>query len=39
MKSILTQSTLDALCEKYYIPDVVHPELPGPNDRIQNSPT
>ncbi|GJS39729.1 hypothetical protein Tco_0564772 [Tanacetum coccineum] len=39
MKSVLTQSALDVLCEKYYIPDVVHPQLPGPNDRIHNSPT
>ncbi|GJW25571.1 hypothetical protein Tco_0039382 [Tanacetum coccineum] len=39
MKSILTQSALDALCEKFHIPDTVHPELPGPNDRIRNSPT
>ncbi|GKB45675.1 hypothetical protein Tco_0896428 [Tanacetum coccineum] len=36
MKSILTQSALDALCEKFHIPDV-HPELPGRNDRIRNS--
>ncbi|GJS76014.1 hypothetical protein Tco_0725895 [Tanacetum coccineum] len=39
MKSILTQSDLDAMCEKFHIPDTVHPELPGPNDRIRNSPT
>nr|GEU55628.1 appr-1-p processing [Tanacetum cinerariifolium] len=39
MKSILTQSALDALCEKFHIPDIVHPELPEPNDRIRNSPT
>ncbi|GKC60366.1 hypothetical protein Tco_1087964 [Tanacetum coccineum] len=39
VKSILTQSALDALCEKFYIPDVVHPELPGHNNRIRNSPT
>ncbi|GKC16214.1 hypothetical protein Tco_1012996 [Tanacetum coccineum] len=39
VKSILTQSALDALCEKFYIPDIVHPELPGRNDRIRNSPT
>nr|GEU68651.1 hypothetical protein [Tanacetum cinerariifolium] len=39
IKSILTQSALDALYEKYHIPDNVHPELPGPNDRIRNSPT
>nr|GFA76270.1 hypothetical protein [Tanacetum cinerariifolium] len=34
VKCILTQSALDALCEKYYILDVVHPVLPGLNDRI-----
>nr|GEX67996.1 hypothetical protein [Tanacetum cinerariifolium] len=39
VKSILTQSALDALCEKYYILDDVHPELLGRNDRIHNSPT
>ncbi|GKC54986.1 hypothetical protein Tco_1077731 [Tanacetum coccineum] len=38
MKSVLTQSALDALCERFHIPDVVHPELPGRNDRIRNSP-
>ncbi|GKF45798.1 hypothetical protein Tco_0135600 [Tanacetum coccineum] len=36
MKSVLTQYALDALCEKFHIPDV-HPELPGRNDRILNS--
>ncbi|GJY17007.1 hypothetical protein Tco_0387429 [Tanacetum coccineum] len=25
MRSVLTQSALDALCEKFHIPDVVHP--------------
>ncbi|GKB05407.1 hypothetical protein Tco_0833602, partial [Tanacetum coccineum] len=39
LKSVLTQSALDALCEKFYIPDAVHPELPGPNAIIRNSPT
>nr|GEU55629.1 transposase (putative), gypsy type [Tanacetum cinerariifolium] len=39
MKSILTQSALDALCEKFHIPDIVHLELPKPNDKIRNSPT
>ncbi|GJY17191.1 hypothetical protein Tco_0388682 [Tanacetum coccineum] len=39
MKSVLTQSALDALCEKFHIPDVVHSELPGRNDNICNSPT
>nr|GEW12771.1 inactive protein kinase SELMODRAFT_444075 [Tanacetum cinerariifolium] len=39
VKSIVTQSALDALWEKFYIPDVFHPELPGHNDRIHNIPT
>ncbi|GKA96972.1 hypothetical protein Tco_0824866 [Tanacetum coccineum] len=39
MKSVLTLSALDALCEKYHIPDVVYPELPGRKDRICNSST
>ncbi|GJT04604.1 hypothetical protein Tco_0839066 [Tanacetum coccineum] len=38
MKSILTQSALDVLCEKFHIPNTVHTELPGHNDRIRNSP-
>ncbi|GJR42663.1 hypothetical protein Tco_1310766 [Tanacetum coccineum] len=29
----------DALCEKFHIPNTVHPELPGHNDRIRSSPT
>nr|GEW40716.1 hypothetical protein [Tanacetum cinerariifolium] len=29
----------DTLCEKFHIPNIVHPELPGCNDRIRNSPT
>ncbi|GJY71275.1 hypothetical protein Tco_0474978 [Tanacetum coccineum] len=39
MKSSLTQSALDALCEKFHIPQTVHPDLPGRNQRIRNSPT
>ncbi|GKA90647.1 hypothetical protein Tco_0812517 [Tanacetum coccineum] len=39
LKSVLTQSSLDDLCEKYYIPDAVHPKLPSPNARIRRSPT
>ncbi|GJY72437.1 hypothetical protein Tco_0476140, partial [Tanacetum coccineum] len=38
IKSILTQSALDALCEKFHIPHIVHPELPGRNSRTRNSP-
>ncbi|GJR55335.1 hypothetical protein Tco_1405856 [Tanacetum coccineum] len=37
LKSVLTQSALDDLCEKYFIPDVVHPELPSPNSRIHRN--
>nr|GEW22384.1 hypothetical protein [Tanacetum cinerariifolium] len=36
--SQVKQSALDALCERFHIPDVVHPELPGHNDKILNSP-
>ncbi|GJU64884.1 hypothetical protein Tco_1246719 [Tanacetum coccineum] len=39
MKSTLTQSALDALCEKFHIPNTVHLKLPGRNNRIRNSPT
>ncbi|GJW42151.1 hypothetical protein Tco_0070950 [Tanacetum coccineum] len=39
IKSILTQSGLDELCEKFHIPPTVHSELPGHNSRIRNSPT
>nr|GEW91871.1 putative transposase (putative), gypsy type [Tanacetum cinerariifolium] len=39
IKSILTQSALDALCEKFHIPRTIHLELPGRNSRICNSPT
>ncbi|GJQ95573.1 hypothetical protein Tco_0006712 [Tanacetum coccineum] len=39
IKSTLTQSALDALCEKFHIPNTVHPELPGHNNWIRNSPT
>ncbi|GJV67749.1 hypothetical protein Tco_1483258 [Tanacetum coccineum] len=39
IKSTLTQSALDALCEKFHIPDIVHPELPSRNNRIRNSST
>nr|GEW89217.1 hypothetical protein [Tanacetum cinerariifolium] len=39
LKSILTQSAIEALCEKYYICEAVHLELPNRNDRIRNTPT
>nr|GEU44549.1 copia protein [Tanacetum cinerariifolium] len=37
--SNLTQKALDAFCQKYHIPNTVHPELPHPNQNIRNSPT
>ncbi|GKD93950.1 hypothetical protein Tco_1373787, partial [Tanacetum coccineum] len=36
--STLTQAALDAFCQKYHIPDVVHPELPAPNQSIHYIP-
>nr|GFA39304.1 transposase (putative), gypsy type [Tanacetum cinerariifolium] len=38
IKSVLTHSALYALCERFHIPDLVHPELPGHSDKILNSP-
>nr|GEV35284.1 transposase (putative), gypsy type [Tanacetum cinerariifolium] len=39
LKFVLTQSALNDLCEKNYIPNAVYPELPGLNARIRRSPT
>ncbi|GKC96011.1 hypothetical protein Tco_1161453 [Tanacetum coccineum] len=36
--STLTQTALDVFCQNYHIPDTIHPELPGPNQNIRNSP-
>ncbi|GKB26159.1 hypothetical protein Tco_0865560 [Tanacetum coccineum] len=36
---VVVEDLSDALCEKFHIPDTVHPELPGRNNRIRNSPT
>ncbi|GJU34401.1 hypothetical protein Tco_1182755 [Tanacetum coccineum] len=38
VRSTLTQAALDAFCQKYHIPDVVHPKLPAPNQSIHYSP-
>ncbi|GJS57934.1 hypothetical protein Tco_0652718 [Tanacetum coccineum] len=38
VKSTLTQTALNTFCQKYHIPDIVHPELLGPNQNIRNSP-
>ncbi|GKE12599.1 hypothetical protein Tco_1416150, partial [Tanacetum coccineum] len=37
MNSILTQTAVDALCEKYHIPATIHHQLLGPNHRICDS--
>ncbi|GJQ91352.1 hypothetical protein Tco_0002491 [Tanacetum coccineum] len=37
--STLTQAALDAFCQKYHIPDTVHPELPALNQSIHDNPT
>ncbi|GJR65750.1 hypothetical protein Tco_0011815 [Tanacetum coccineum] len=37
-RSTLTQAVLDAFCQKYHIPDTVHPELPARNQSIHDSP-
>ncbi|GJT16200.1 RNA-directed DNA polymerase, eukaryota, reverse transcriptase zinc-binding domain protein [Tanacetum coccineum] len=37
IRHVLTQPAFDALCEKYHIPPIVHPELPY-RSRIHNSP-
>nr|GEX64688.1 transposase (putative), gypsy type [Tanacetum cinerariifolium] len=35
---MLTQAALDAFCQKYHIPDVVHHEFYAPNQSIHDSP-
>ncbi|GKC19126.1 hypothetical protein Tco_1021276 [Tanacetum coccineum] len=37
VKSTLTQAALDAFCQNYHIPNIVHPELPAPNQSIHDS--
>ncbi|GJU81708.1 hypothetical protein Tco_1284073 [Tanacetum coccineum] len=38
IKSVLNQKTLDAFCRKFHILECVHPELPGRNPTIHESP-
>ncbi|GJS19433.1 hypothetical protein Tco_0448065 [Tanacetum coccineum] len=38
VKSTLTQTALDAFCQKCHIHDDVHPELPTPDQSIHDSP-
>nr|GEV55004.1 hypothetical protein [Tanacetum cinerariifolium] len=37
--SVLTQKGLEVFCESFHIPDVVHPQLPSPNQTIHEMPT
>ncbi|GJY42894.1 hypothetical protein Tco_0431107 [Tanacetum coccineum] len=38
IKCVLTQENLDAVCSKYFVPEEVHPQLPGPNDTMHERP-
>nr|GEY58957.1 transposase (putative), gypsy type [Tanacetum cinerariifolium] len=39
IRSVLTQKGLEVFCEAFHIPDVVHPQLPSPNQTIHEMPT
>nr|GFB34299.1 hypothetical protein [Tanacetum cinerariifolium] len=39
IKFVLTQKALTIFCETYHIPDEVHPQLPSPNQTIQEIPS
>ncbi|GJW97941.1 hypothetical protein Tco_0179749 [Tanacetum coccineum] len=39
IKSVLTQKALKIVCETFYIPNKVHPQLPSPNQTIHEMPT
>ncbi|GJV43680.1 hypothetical protein Tco_1428216 [Tanacetum coccineum] len=34
IKCVLTQEHLDAVCSKYFVPEEIHPQLPGPDDTM-----
>ncbi|GJT72135.1 hypothetical protein Tco_1031421 [Tanacetum coccineum] len=38
VKRVLTQKALDAFCNKFYIPEEVHPVLPNQNDTMHERP-
>ncbi|GKE24791.1 hypothetical protein Tco_1436303, partial [Tanacetum coccineum] len=38
IKCVLTPENLDAVCSKYFVPEEVHPQLPGPNDTMHERP-
>ncbi|GJY75110.1 hypothetical protein Tco_0480226 [Tanacetum coccineum] len=39
IRCVLTQKTLDAFCDKFHIPEEVHPVLPNQNDTMHGRPT
>ncbi|GJW32111.1 hypothetical protein Tco_0052143 [Tanacetum coccineum] len=38
IKCVLTQEHLNSVCSKYFVPEEVHPQLPGPNDTMHERP-
>nr|GEX86484.1 hypothetical protein [Tanacetum cinerariifolium] len=38
VKCVLTQKALDAFCNKFYVPEEVHPVLPNQNDTMHERP-
>ncbi|GJX75693.1 hypothetical protein Tco_0322504, partial [Tanacetum coccineum] len=38
IKSVLTRKGLDIFCQKFHIPEDVHPQLPSPNQTIHEMP-
>ncbi|GJS13394.1 hypothetical protein Tco_0407866 [Tanacetum coccineum] len=39
IKCVLTQEQLDSVCIKYFVPEEVHPQLPGPNNTMHERPS
>ncbi|GKB05810.1 hypothetical protein Tco_0834005 [Tanacetum coccineum] len=38
IKCVLTQEHLDAVCLKYFVPEDIYPQLPGPDDTMHERP-
>ncbi|GKA93960.1 zinc knuckle CX2CX4HX4C containing protein [Tanacetum coccineum] len=39
IKCVLTQEHLDSVCIKYFVPEEVHPQLPGPDNTMHERPS
>ncbi|GKA45370.1 hypothetical protein Tco_0738166 [Tanacetum coccineum] len=39
IKCVLTQERLDSVCIKYFVPEEVHPQLPGPDNTMHERPS